>query len=160
MGRKAAGRDHGDLLSEAIRHTLDPDKRRWNRSVSFTQHLIGAMRSISSHWAGERGAADIVWESEFTRAANDGTTINTFDRMASDAPNGERIAEAKQQFEQIQQSVADDSVLAAIVDAMRADTPPPMIRDSLGLSRTEYETALKRLRRRVRAPIVRRAYDA
>jgi hypothetical protein len=48
LGRASMGRDHKDLLQEAITATLDPDRRRWNKgAVDFVGHLIGAMRSIA-----------------------------------------------------------------------------------------------------------------
>ena len=50
LGRASAGRDWRDLLGEALAATLDPNHRRWNKSVTFVQHLLGAMRSISTAW--------------------------------------------------------------------------------------------------------------
>src|ERR1043165_7035542 len=49
-GRAARGRDWEELLREAISATYEGN-RRWNKElVDFSRHLIGVMRSTSSHW--------------------------------------------------------------------------------------------------------------
>lgn len=150
LGRKAGGRDYEDLLGEAARDTLDPEKRKWNKRVGFAQHLIGAMRSISSHWAEQFDAGEPLLESEVLRTTEEGEVVTPLGTLGSDEPDSERIVVAKEEVERIEKAVADDRILADILRAMRADTSPNMIREMLGLSVSEYETAMKRLRRRVR----------
>ena len=56
LGRAAMGRDYSALLSEAVVSTLQGSEgglegRKWAKNrVRFINHLLGAMRSISSHW--------------------------------------------------------------------------------------------------------------
>ena len=130
LGRKAEGRDHDDLLGEAIRDTLDPEKRRWNKDVSFVRHLVGAMRSISSHWREQFDENEPLLESEL---------LQTTDILA-----------AKEELERIEKAVADDTVVSDILGGLRAEMLAGEIREVLGLSVIEYETAMKRFRRRVR----------
>jgi hypothetical protein len=150
LGRRASGRNHEDLLNEAIADTLDPEKRRWNKNVSFVTHLIGAMRSIQSHWREQFAANEPRLESELVRTSEEGEQLSPLDLVGSDAPGAERIVEAKQQLEQIEKVVAADRIVWDILGGMRAEMSPHDIREALGLSQTEYETAMKRLRRHVR----------
>jgi hypothetical protein len=151
LGRKARGRDHEDLIGEAARDTLDPEKRRWNKTVPFAQYLIGAMRSISSHWREQFDASEPLLESEVLRTTEEGEVVSPLGTVDSDVPDGERTLIAKEEVQRLERLVADDKVVADILSAMRLGTSPSTIRKSLGLSVTEYETAMKRFRRRVRS---------
>lgn len=150
LGRRASGRNHEDLLNEAIADTLAPKKRRWNKNVSFVTHLIGAIRSISSHWKEQFDTDEPRLESELVRTSEKAESLSPLDLVGSDAPGARRAVEARQQLEQIEKMVAGDRVLSDILGGMRAEMSPNEIREALGLSQTEYETAMKRLRRHVR----------
>jgi hypothetical protein len=117
------------------------------------------MRSISSHWAAQFDASEPLLESETLRTTRDGELMSPLATVRSDAPDGERILVAREEVERIEKAVADDKVVAEILIAMRADTPPSMIRETLGLSVSEYETAMKRFRRRVRPSVGRGQHD-
>ncbi len=127
--------------------------------MSLPLHLIGAMRSISTHWAEQFDASEPMLESETLRTAEDGEVISPLASARSDAPDGERILVAKDEVERIEKMVADDKVVANILAAMREDMSPSTIRMTLGLSVTEYETAMKRFRRRVRPSARRGLFD-
>ncbi|MGH9389594.1 MAG: hypothetical protein ACRD1Z_08255, partial [Vicinamibacteria bacterium] len=150
LGRRASGRNHDDLLSEAIADTLDPEKRRWNKEVSFVRYLIGAMRSISSHWREQFDEDEPRLESELLRTSEQGELLSPLDLVGSDAPGAERIVVAKQQLELVEKAIVGDRIVSDILGGMRAEMLPNEIREVLGLSQTEYETAMKRLRRHVR----------
>jgi hypothetical protein len=60
------------------------------------------------------------------------------------------VLEARRQLEDIEKAVADDKVVYDILGGMRAEMSPGEIREALSLTPTEYETAMKRFRRRVR----------
>ena len=79
LGRKATGRDHEDLLGEAVQDTLDLEKRKWNKRVSFAQHLMGAMRSISSHWREQFDTREPLLESEVFRTTEEGEVLSPLD---------------------------------------------------------------------------------
>lgn len=151
LGRTAGGRDHDDLFGEAVRDTLDPTKRRWNKDVSFVRHLIGAVRSISSHWREQFDRDEPLLESELVHTTEEGELLSPLDLVGSGAPGAERVLEAKEEVERIEKAVADDEVVSDILDGMRAEMSPSEIREALALSPTEYDTAMKRFRRRVRA---------
>ena len=150
LGRKAGGRDHDDLLGEAIADTLDPAKRRWNKDVSFVRHLMGAMRSISSHWREQFDENEPLLESELLQTTDEGEVLSPLDVVGSGAPGAERILAAKEELERIEKAVADDTVVSDILGGLRAEMLAGEIREVLGLSVIEYETAMKRFRRRVR----------
>lgn len=89
LGRKSNGRDHEDLMQEAVTRTVAGD-RHWNEgSVSFVVHLLGAMRSISTHWAAQASEDIPVSASELDRAAPD-EHGNAVDRVAAAAAGPER----------------------------------------------------------------------
>lgn len=150
LGRRACGRTYEDLLAQAIADTLDPERRRWNKDVTFVRHLIGAMRSISSHWGEQFDADEPRLEAEVVRTSEEGERLSPLDLVHSDSPGGERIVEAKQELDRIGEAVAGDRVVSDILDGMRAGMSPEEIREALDLTQTEYETAMKRLRRHVR----------
>lgn len=150
LGRMAGGRDHEDLLGEAVADTLDPTKRRWNKDVRFVRHLIGAMRSISSHWREQFDPDEPRLESELVRVGEEGDLLSPLDLVGSEEPAADRILEAKRQLEDIEKAVADDKIVCDILGGMRAEMSASEIREALGLTVVEYETAIKRFRRHVR----------
>jgi hypothetical protein len=133
-----------------VQDTLDPGKRRWNKNIGFASHLIGAMRSISSHWREQFDVNEPILESEIVRRSEEGDVLSPLRGVGCDAPDSERILLAKEEVERIVKAVADDKVVAGILDGVRAEMSPSEIRKALGLTVTEYETAMKRFRRRVR----------
>lgn len=150
LGRKAAGRDHNDLLAQAIQDTLDPEKRRWNRDASFVLHLIGAMRSISSHWREQFDADEPFLESQLLRITQEGAVVSPLNHVGSDDPGGERMLLAKEEVDRIQKAIADDKVVSDILACLRLEMSPAETRQVLRLSATQYDTAMKRFRRRAR----------
>lgn len=91
LGRASGGRDWEDLLGETLTATLDDDHRRWNKSVSFVQHLLGAMRSISTAWKKKFDPDEAYLESEITRASSEGKVPSALPEAPSTAPDAERI---------------------------------------------------------------------
>jgi len=145
LGRKAAGRTETELLADAMNATLE-GKRRWNKDkVDFVGHLVCAMRSISE----------------------DGEVLRPFDLVPSEEPGpdeeleaNESQSEARTRVEAIENAFADDPVISLILDGLRQGMTPGKVRAELELSQTEYETAMKRLRRRMRAAAGSGASDA
>lgn len=160
LGLKAGGRDHDDLLGEAVVDTLDPTKRRWNKDVSFVRHLIGAMRSISSHWREQFDPDEPLLESQLVHTTEEGELLSPIDLVGSGAPGAERILEAKEEVERIEKAVADDRVVHDILGGLSAEMSRDEIREALALSVTKYETAMKRFRRHVRPTAAQGGSDA
>jgi len=151
LGRIAQGRDHKDLLHEAIAETCDPEGRRWNKAeVSFVRHLKGAMQSISSHWREKFDDEEAILEADAIRVGKDGKEVNPLLNVASPLPDAERTLAAKEQLAQVERLVADRPLAALIVGGMRDKMSGPEIKELLGISQKEYETEMRWLYRNVR----------
>lgn len=152
IGRAAEGHDPDDLLSEAVTRTLE-GTRTWNQtSVDIFGHLLGVMKSISSHWAesvSKRGASTYT-ESEVTRVLSDGKSVNELEQHKSSRPGPDRVLEAGQQLLLLENAFKEDREVTELIEALKAEFTGPEIRTLLGISPTEYETRMKRLRRKAR----------
>jgi DNA-directed RNA polymerase specialized sigma24 family protein len=149
IGKGARGNKHEDLLQEAIVRTLD-GRRTWNRSaVDFIGHLIGVIRSIASEWAesleAERHEEPLL-ETELVRNP-DGTDVNPFQSVVSPAPGFEKTFEAQDSVSFIREFFRDDPEVLEIMEGLAAELKGPEICEILGISRTAYETVMRRLRR-------------
>jgi hypothetical protein len=76
--------------------------------------------------------------------------LSALEGVGCDAPGSDRILLAKEEVERIEKAIADDKVVVGVLDGLRAEMSPSEIRKDLRLTVTEFETAMKRLRRRVR----------
>ncbi|RMD96100.1 MAG: hypothetical protein D6812_17735 [Deltaproteobacteria bacterium] len=150
LGRKAGGRTHEDLLAEAITATLAGD-RRWRKdTVDFFGHLKGALRSISDNWSRKSGAEEIFLDSELLPATQTKDDTSPLGRTAAPQPDGERLLGAHQMLRQIENLFHDDPLLLAIITQLREGSNGPEIQRKLGISQKNFETAMKRMRRKVR----------
>lgn len=151
VGRAAWGRDWEDLLREAVSLTYE-GKRHWNKSsVDFFQHLLGAMRSISSHWREQFNPGEAFLESEVIYVSPEEKITNPMLEAASPAADPEYALVLKEELERIEQ-IADENPLAwLILDGMADGMSGPEIREALLVSQKDYETALKWLRRNIRS---------
>ncbi len=153
IGRAAEGRTAEDLLSEAVTLTLE-GQRTWSSAVDIVGHLIGVMKSVSSHWAEQVNTRDAVTlvESDVSHTTQDGRVFNAVTQHPCDRPSVERTLVARAQVEEIRQAFVDDTLVTKILDQMAAGvTDGPSIKAALNLSQTQYETAMKRLRRTARS---------
>lgn len=154
IGQAAEGHEADDLLSEAVTRTLE-GKRVWNRgAVDIVGHLNGVMESVASHWAESVSARRVPTyrASQIARVNQDGGEINEFEQHPSDSPRPDRALEAEQEVRCLEAAFSDDEGVTELLDAMKAEfTSGPEIQTVLGISPTEYETRMKRLRRKARA---------
>jgi hypothetical protein len=151
LGRASMGRDHQVLLRDAITDTY-AGNRRWNKeSVDFSQHLKGAMRSISSHWREQFDPDEAYLESEVTRVSADGKSSNPMLEVASAELGPERALEIKEMLKQVEQIASENEVAWFIMDGKRRGMTGPEIREDLSISQKDYDAAMKWLHRRVRA---------
>lgn len=139
-----------DLLQEAITSTLAGD-RHWNKTVDFSQHLLGAMRSIASNWAKKGDPVETRLESELIHQNAEGEEVNPLDSVPAPDPSPEREISVKQQFEEIEKLLVGDQVALDVFGGLRGEMTGTEIQEALGLSKTEYETTVKRIYRRARA---------
>jgi hypothetical protein len=150
LGRRSNGRDHNDLLQEAVARTVSGE-RRWNGdSVSFATHLLGAMRSISNHWATQGAEEEPVLFSELAHAAAAGHASNPVECVPSEAAGPEALVAVKQEIEALERLFADDGPAARVFDCVRRGLSGSAVLEATGYSRTQYETVMKRIRRRLR----------
>ena len=150
LGLADQGRAWEDLLSEAIAATY-VGKRRWNKeSVDFFHHLIGVMRSISSHWRDQFSSDEALLESEVVRVTPQGKTVNPMLEAASPAADPERVRAVKEEVERIEQIASQNPLAWLIVDGLSDGMTGPEIREALEVSQREYESAMKWLRRNIR----------
>jgi hypothetical protein len=156
---KSGGQNHVDLLGEAVMATLDPERRAWKKGkVDFVWHLRSTMKSLSSHW-GHKKRGEIA-ASLLEREDEDGQVSSVLDAAATTDPSPDETLESAEEFEwkkraveAIEKMFEGDKIVSEVVEGIKAGMTGPEIREVLGLSQTEYETAMKRLRRRVRKEI-------
>jgi hypothetical protein len=150
LGRAARGRDWEELLREALYATYE-GRRRWNKeAVDFTRHLIGAMWSISSHWRAQFDPDEPFLESELISISSDGQTSSPLLNVPSPVANPERELAAKEEVERIELIASNNTFASVIVGGLRDRMTGPQIREELGISQKDYESAMKWLRRNVR----------
>jgi hypothetical protein len=149
LGRAAMYRNHKDLFNDAVTRTL-AGNRSWNKDVSFEVHLLGVMRSISTHWKEQFEPVEARLESELLQISATGQLSNPIDRVASAARDPERTLAAKEELERIVALFANDLHVSLIIEGLREGKTGKEIREMLRISEKDYEAALKRLRRNIR----------
>lgn len=156
LGRKALGRDHEDLLREAIKSTWigaeeGEEGRRWRKNtIPFVQHLLGAMRSIASHWKQGVDDDEAQLDSELAVETLEGDLLSPVENTASEVPGQERTLIAKEALNAVYQMFYDDDDAALVIEGIKEGWSGPEIVEQLGLSQKRYEAAIKRIRYRVR----------
>lgn len=149
IGHAAAdGRDHEDLLQQAVTQFLSGD-RKWNRDKSFASVLLGAIKSISSHWASQHNPEQPKTESELLVTREDGSKHSPFDLIPSKGPDPVHQTEIEQLLQRINRLFADDDEALLVIDGWRKQMTGPEIKEDLGLSQTEIETIIRRIRRKI-----------
>ena len=165
IGRAAAGRDHEDLLQDAVTSLIN-GPRHWypDVGVSFADCLLGAVRSISSSWAAHRKRnADSPryagLDSELSFRTDEGHLASPFETITSPAPNAEEsavenavrateIAEAKKLADTIMESFADDEPATYVLMGFEDGLTGPEIRAALNMSEPQYRTVTRKIQRR------------
>jgi hypothetical protein len=142
-----------DLIQEAIQRTLALD-RVWRKSaVDLCGHLLGVIRSISSHWA-EQHNTDVLPLSSFTEEDSEGDEYNPVEAAQTRGyRHGYRQrdeVEDRELVEKIERAFQGDSLVTQLMECIKSDMKGPEIQAELGISKTEYETGMKRMRRKAR----------
>jgi DNA-directed RNA polymerase specialized sigma24 family protein len=156
LGRMAIARDHEDLLREAITSTWigaegGDEGRRWKKNtVSFVHQLLGAMRSIASHWKAAHDEDEAYLDSEVAVETENGEVLSLVENAPSGAPSQERVLIAKEKLNAVYQMFLDDDDAALVIEGIKEGWTGPEIVERLGLSQKRYEAAIKRIRYRVR----------
>ena len=132
-----------DLLQEALTRVLT-GARRIPERVAPVAFIAGIMRSLrSEHWR-RVGAA----ERRRQYAVSGNRAYHTRELAPPDtAPDPERSLIAIEELKAIEQLFADDPVVLGIIAALGEGLTAEQIRDRHALSKTDYDSARKRLRR-------------
>ena len=125
-----------DLLYEAIVKTLD-GRRRWNRRVSIIKHLDRVMESDSGHEADKRAARG------FSQLSED--SIESADQK----PSPETRLLVLDELEGALELFAGDEIALKLLRLKSDYLSPSEIRLELGMSKVEYDTVTRRIRRRL-----------
>jgi DNA-directed RNA polymerase specialized sigma24 family protein len=134
-----------DLLQEAFARVLD-GSRAIPPGVPTVAFLAGVMRSIKAeHWRRRRRATE-----------QQPALVNEYQLVAAESaeacdpqPDPERWLIAAQQLEAIGMLFAHDPVALQIIAGLGDGFTAEEIRATLGMSKTEYDSARKRMRRAV-----------
>jgi len=147
LGGSARGQGWRDLMNKALTDTLD-GVRSWNPDgVSFVDHLLGAMRSISTGWRSRKEQADVLeTELEPTGAKSSGEDL--LGHRHPTEPLQERQMDAREHLRRIGKAIQDDEELQDLVECIRQGFTGPETREVMGWSEHQYRAAIRRLRRR------------
>jgi DNA-directed RNA polymerase specialized sigma24 family protein len=132
-----------DLLQEAFARVLDGSRQR-PEGISLVVFLAGIMRSLKSeHWR------------RALRESRRSQTVLPYqepggpeDRELPDpAPDPERVLIALQELAAIDKLFAGDRAALLIINGLGAGLSAEQIRIATGISKTDYDSARKRMRR-------------
>ena len=134
-----------DLLQEALTRVLVGD-RKIPHGVTMVAFIAGVMRSLkSAHW---RRTLNGQRTKDAYQALDRGIEDNQY-QLPDTRPGPERALVARQALEEIQRVFAGDPVVQRILTGLAEGLTPESIRANFRISKTEYDSARKRLRRRL-----------
>jgi DNA-directed RNA polymerase specialized sigma24 family protein len=149
LGTRGAGRNEGDLLSDAIIATLE-GRRKWKPNIDFMTFLAGVMRSLASHI--RKGKAVDAFDDIAPNPVNDEDDSEDFvEQIPTAAPvDPERQLLARELDGRIREHFKDDPVELLVYESFLEKMKPAQIQECLGIDEKEYNAAAKRLRRATR----------
>jgi hypothetical protein len=155
LGRAAMGRSYESLLSQAVISTLlgaegGVEGRKWAKNrVPFVHHLLGAMRSISTHWGESyerRGTEAERLDCEEAREDEEGDLLRPTEQAADPPADPFRSCAASELLEVLDKRFSqDDDAWLVIEGRKKGMTVPEMIAD-FGLTEKRVNAALQRIR--------------
>jgi DNA-directed RNA polymerase specialized sigma24 family protein len=132
-----------DLLQEAFARVLDGSRRKPD-GVPMVAFLAGVMRSIKGeHWRRARREARQLPNV----LADLGSVDSQGGELCDPAPNPERILIAMQELAAIDQLFAEDPQARQVIAGLFEGRSPDEICANYDLSKTEYDSTRKRMRR-------------
>lgn len=145
--------DAAGLLNNALEKTLRGDRRWRPEKVGFVGHLLGVIRSDVSHHGEQvtRGRPVVSAAADSRRVDDDGRVSDPVEDHAGDDPTPEREVAARERLAALAKLFAGDDDVTLVLEALAQEMKGPEIQDDLGISKTEYETIMKRMRRKARA---------
>jgi RNA polymerase sigma-70 factor (ECF subfamily) len=132
-----------DLLQEAFARVLDGSRQR-PEGISLVVFLAGIMRSLKSeHW--RRALRESRRSQSVLPYQEPGVPEDR--ELPDPAPDPERLLGALQELAAIDKLFADDRAALLIINGLGAGLSAEQIRIATGISRTDYDSARKRMRR-------------
>jgi hypothetical protein len=157
LRRYVWGTDGNDILQVAI-HRVLVNKRHWKpQKVDFVGFLAGVISSIEFDWRkqGKRGEMPVL-EADLPKQNADGDEMpNAVQSAVDHRPDPERQLIENEEltqeelFGQIEALLSEDSLASLIFSEWRCGTKGPEIIKALDLTRTEYDTAVRRMDRAI-----------
>jgi len=133
-----------DMLQEALTRVLTGSRRR-PEAVPMVAFVAGILRSLRADY----------WRRAKRESGSDKLRIDHqrdeplgFD-LVDPTPGAERALIARQQITQIKLLFADDPAALKIIDGLGDGLTAEQIRVSTGLSKVDYDSTRRRMRRRV-----------
>lgn len=135
-----------DLINEAVTRALS-GTRRWPRTVPFVAFLAQTIRSVASEEWRRHDHEQTTLETDL---GFDGTeTSITLADFAVDLIDPEREVIARKTLGDIEVLFLDDNEAWAILRGFAEGVTPEQIQSSESLTKTQYASAQKRIRRRL-----------
>ncbi|HEY1282986.1 MAG TPA: hypothetical protein VGE96_00775 [Steroidobacteraceae bacterium] len=132
-----------DLLQEAITRML-VGSRKLPEGVSLIAFLAGVMRSLKAeHWRRVQSGVDPRAAADTRKSAGNRRDVEACDP----APGPERSLMARQELRAIERLFVDDRVGRQIIAGLGEGLSPEEICARHGLSKTDYNSARRRMRR-------------
>lgn len=151
LQEKTGDRRGPDLLNAAFERLLE-GSRKWDKTkVDFMGFLYGAMRSIANSWLRKKVSPTEapVLASALVKEDDDGNLSDPAEEFASSPPDHATMLVYQKTLEQVNEVCADDQELQMVLEGFKDGLDPADIRKLWGLSQTEYNTIVRRMRRRL-----------
>jgi DNA-directed RNA polymerase specialized sigma24 family protein len=132
-----------DLLQEALTRMLT-GARRQPEGINTVAFLAGIMRSLrAEHWRRVLARSGEVDGFRIDHAVGEPRDIE----LRDPAPSPERALSARQEVNAITRLFAGDELALRIIAGLSEGLSAEQIRTAYGISRTDYDSARKRMRR-------------
>ncbi len=137
-----------DLLQEAISRALVGSRRK-PEGVTMVAFLAGVMRSLrSEHWRRAMVGAEYTSSTTLLPTTMDSTADNRSDIEPQDpAPDPERALIAVQALDAIERLFCSDETALQIINGLAEGLSAEQIRASVGISKLQYDSTRRRMRR-------------
>lgn len=144
---KLPSQDAKDLLQTAIERSLG-GSRRWPKPVSFVKYMRQTIRSISHEEYRKQKEGPVTLAAELASGEEDDNWLEQH-AAAGDEVDPQRVAETQLLIEQVKSLFSSDAEVLAVLAGMMDGMTPEEICAEAGMSRTQYATAQRRIRRRL-----------
>jgi hypothetical protein len=155
LGRAAMSRTYDALLAEAVVATLRGTEggtggRKWAKNrVPFVNHLLGAMRSISTHWAEayeRRGSDAERFDWQIAREDEEGNLVRPTEEATDPAADPFRSCAAKELLEALDKRFAEDEDAWLVIEGRKKGMTVAEMVAELGLTEKKVNAAMQRIR--------------